>query len=297
MFHTIDLNFQGLSGCIAAFLLETKEGPVLFETGPHSTFPRLVEGLAEKGYRPSDLAAAFVTHIHLDHAGASWALAREGVTVYVHPFGYKHLLDPSKLMESARRIYLDDMDRLWGDMQAIPAEKLVAVEDDAEFVFGGKRIRALHTPGHAVHHIAWQVEKHIICGDVAGVKIGRGPIIPPCPPPDINVEDWKDSIEILRGARPETLWLTHFGPVSHPNEHLGGLAQQLDHYANWMKPHFDAKEAPEAITAMLQQMADEELLEFGIEGDDKARYDFANPVWMSVAGLLRYWKKRSELPV
>jgi len=294
MFQVIDLNFQGLSRCIAAFLLETERGPVLFETGPHSTYPRLVEGLAEKGYRPKDLAAAFVTHIHLDHAGASWALAGEGVDVYVHPFGYKHLLDPAKLLESARRIYGDSMDSLWGELHPIAEEKLIAVEDGAIFNFGSARIKALYTPGHAVHHIAWQVGRHIICGDVGGIKIDGGPVIPPCPPPDIDIEDWHNSIEVLLNADPSTLWLTHFGAVTEPRPHLDKLGAQLDYYAQWMKSHFDAGDAPDVITPQLQQMADEELLEYGIRGDGKARYDFANPVWMSVAGLMRYWKKKME---
>lgn len=295
MFQLIDLYFQGHSDTIAAFLLDTEIGPILFETGPYSTYPNLVDGLAKKGYQPKDLAAALVTHIHLDHAGASWALAREGVRVYVHPFGYNHLLDPSKLMESARRIYKDDMDRLWGDMQAIDAAKLVAVEDGTVLEFGSVKVKALHTPGHAVHHIAWQVGDQLICGDVAGVKIHGGPLVPPCPPPDINVEDWKRSIAILRQAQPKALWLTHFGPVYEVDSHLDTLEQQLDKYAGWMKPHFDAGEAPDAITPQLQQMADEELAQFGIKGgEDKDRYDLANPAWMSVAGLLRYWKKKME---
>lgn len=294
MFHLIDLHHQGLSGCIAVFLLETEKGPLLFETGPHSAYPRLLEGLAEKGYQPADLAGVFPTHIHLDHGGASWALAREGATIYVHPMGYKHLLDPSKLMESARRIYLDKMDSLWGDMQAIAPENLSIVEDGQEFSFGKVRVRAIHTPGHAVHHIAWQVEGQIICGDVAGVKIDGGPVIPPCPPPDIHIGDWKNSIRRLRQAKPETLWLTHFGPIRKPEAHLDELEAQLDHYANWIKPYFDAGEAPDVITAQLQQMADQELVEYGIQGEDIARYDFANPVWMSVAGLMRYWKKQAE---
>lgn len=295
MFHILDLNFQGHSDTIAAFLLETEKGPILFETGPYSTYPYLVKGLGGKGYQPKDLAAVLITHIHLDHAGASWALAREGVPVYVHPFGYKHLLDPSKLMESARRIYGENMDKLWGDMQAIDADKLVAVENGTVLEFGSVKVKALHTPGHAVHHIAWQVEDQLICGDVAGVKIDGGPIVPPCPPPDINVEDWKRSISILRNANPKALWLTHFGPVYEIDLHLDILEKQLERYANWMKPHFEAGEAPDAITPQLQQMADDELAQFGIKGgEDKERYDLANPAWMSVAGLLRYWKKRSE---
>jgi glyoxylase-like metal-dependent hydrolase (beta-lactamase superfamily II) len=292
MFHIIDLHFQNHSGVIAAFLLETEKGPILFETGPHSSYPHLVEGLKRKGYAPGDLAGAFVTHIHLDHAGASLALAREGCPIYVHPFGYKHLLDPSKLMESARRIYKDDMDHLWGDMQAIPEDKLIAVEDGTEFDFGNVKVKALHTPGHAVHHIAWQVGEHIICGDVAGIKINGGPVVPPCPPPDINIEDWKDSIALLRKAQPEVLWLTHFGPIQDIEGHLEVLEEKLDYYANWMKPHFEAGESPEVITPQLQAMADDELAQFGIRGENKERYDFANPAWMSVAGLLRYWRKK-----
>ena len=131
MIHVLDLHFK-VESAIASFLVETSEGPILIETGPHSTFEFLKKGLEKHGYQPSDVKHVFLTHIHFDHAGAAWAFAETGAKVYVHPFGYKHLLDPSKLYNSAKRIYGDEMETLWGDMKSIPEDQLFAVEDKTE---------------------------------------------------------------------------------------------------------------------------------------------------------------------
>ncbi|MEL6822087.1 MAG: MBL fold metallo-hydrolase [Calditrichota bacterium] len=195
MVKIIDLKFQGLEASIASFLVETSTGPVIVETGPHSCLPHLEHQLKAADYGIDDVAAVFLTHIHLDHAGAAWCFADAGADIYLHPFGARHMADPSKLMSSAKRIYQDKMDALWGDMRAIDEERLKIAEDGAAINIGDKRFIAHHTPGHAVHHIAWQCDDLLFAGDVAGVKIGSGPVVPPCPPPDINIEDWKTSIQ------------------------------------------------------------------------------------------------------
>jgi glyoxylase-like metal-dependent hydrolase (beta-lactamase superfamily II) len=292
MIHLIDLHFLGYAKAIASFLIETAEGPVLVETGPHSTLKALAEGVLRAGYQLEDIQHVFLTHIHLDHAGASWAFARHGAKIYVHPAGAPHLADPSKLMDSARRIYLDQMDALWGEMQPIPAAQLVTVNHQESFQIGGKTLVAHHTPGHAVHHIAWQLDNALFTGDVAGVRIMQGPVAPPCPPPDINLEDWLHSLALIEKLPVSVYYLTHFGPVTETATHLHDLKERLQAWAQWIRPKVLEQADPKAITPEFQQFVKEELLSKGISANDIAVYEAANPSWMSVAGLMRYWKKK-----
>lgn len=294
MIHTLDLHFQDAEKAIGSFLVETSEGPVLVESGPHSTFPDLEEALRQKGLSTKDIRHVFLTHIHFDHAGAAWAFARQGAKIYVHPLGYKHLAQPEKLYNSARRIYGDEMDTLWGAMEPIDETRLEAIEDQREIQVGNTTFKALHTPGHATHHIAWQVGDTIFTGDVAGVKIEDGPVVPPCPPPDINIEDWQKSLNLLRQSGAKQLYLTHFDVVTNVAEHLDQLEENLLHWANWMKPHFEAGTDPKEVTPAFQEFARKQLEDAGVSAEGQNRYEKANPAWMSVAGLLRYWKKRTE---
>lgn len=294
MFRTIDLQFRKQAETIAAFLLESTEGPLLFECGPHSTYSQLVAGLAGLGYKPSDIAHVFLSHIHLDHAGAAWALAHEGAMIHVHPKGAPHLQNPERLWGSAKRIYGDAMEELWGVMKPIAAEKICEASGQEVLQVGEHKIVAHFTPGHAVHHIAWQVADQLIVGDVAGVKIGQGPVVPPCPPPDINLEDWQQSIDLIRNLKPQGIWLTHYGKVETIETHLQELSARLVRYANWMKVYFDKGASPEEVTPLFSAMAARDLTEHGVTSEVALnQYELANPAWMSVAGLLRYWKKRS----
>ncbi|WP_282776913.1 MBL fold metallo-hydrolase [Phaeodactylibacter xiamenensis] len=295
MIKVLDLHFLDKSDTIAAFLAETSAGPILFETGPYSTFSHLKAGLAAHGYRPEDIAHVFITHIHLDHAGAAWAMAEAGATIYLHPFGKAHMHDPSKLVASATRIYGDDMERLWSTMKGIPAAQLKTVEHEDTIKIGDTEITAWHTPGHAVHHIAWQVGSVLIAGDVAGVKIGAAPVVPPCPPPDINVEDWQASLNLIRQLPLQNIYLTHYGRIAGANipVHLDELEQELLDWAEWMKPHFEAGSDPKSITPEFMAWVQGRLIEKGVSASMLEIYENANPSWMSVAGLLRYWKKRT----
>jgi len=290
--HTIDLNFQGLSHAVAAFVIETSEGPVLVETGPHSTLPALEQGLEAIGYSMQEVRHVLLSHIHLDHAGAAWAFAETGATIYVHPLGSAHLVSPERLMQSAKMIYQDEMDRLWGEMRPIAPERLKTVAHSEEVVIGDTVFKAWHTPGHAIHHIAWQLETFAFTGDVGGVRIEGGLVAPPCPPPDINVEDWQASLALLRSLDLSAIYLTHFGRVGAVNRHLDELEKRLLNWAAWMKPYFDQQANQDTVTPLFQAFVHEELITSGLGEAGLARYEIANPSWMSVAGLMRYWKKR-----
>lgn len=294
MIRLIDLNFQGISNAIAAYLVDTDEGPILIETGPYSTFGTLSDAIANAGYQVGDIRHVLLTHIHLDHAGSAWAFADRGAKIYLHPFGSRNMEDPSRLMESATRIYGDDMDRLWGTMKKISRDQLISVEDGAELNFGNTTVKALHTPGHAKHHVAWQIGDTIFTGDVAGVKIGSGPVVPPCPPPDIDLEAWKESIRILRNANPEQLYLTHYDVVTKVDEHLSALENILDDWALWIKSKWEEGLSHEQITPMFMKYTASQLRSQGVDEEGVKIYEAANPSWMSVAGLIRYWKKKSE---
>ncbi len=295
MIKVLDLHFLDKSDTIAAFLAETSVGPVLFETGPYSTFSHLKAGLTAHGYQPEDIGHVFITHIHLDHAGAAWAMAEAGATIYLHPFGQAHMHDPSKLVASATRIYGDDMERLWSTMKGIPAGQLKTVEHEGIIKIGDTEITAWHTAGHAVHHIAWQIGTTLIAGDVAGVKIGDAPVVPPCPPPDINIEDWQASLNLIRQLPLQDIYLTHYGRIAGANiaVHLDELEQELLAWADWMKPHFEAGSDPKSITPEFMAWVQDRLTEKGVSESMLEIYENANPSWMSVAGLLRYWKKRT----
>ena len=271
MIHILDLKFLDNDLTIAAFLVETSEGPILIETGPHSTFEQLSHEIQRVGFQVEDVKHVFLTHIHLDHAGAAWAFAKMGATIYVHPFGYKHLQNPVKLMESAKRIYQDQMDRLWGEMHLIPEDRLIQVADQTAIKVGNTRIFSHHTPGHAVHHIAWQVDACVFAGDVAGVKIENGIVVPPCPPPDINVEDWQTSIQKLKDLNPKEIYLTHFGKITDIETHLNDLEGRLLAWANWMKPHYEAQTDPKIITPLFQAYVQKELMENGVNKEGLAQ--------------------------
>ncbi len=291
MIHTLDLRFQR-PHTIAAFLVETSAGPALVETGPESVYPRLLEALRSHGVTPADLRAVFVSHIHLDHAGAAWRLAADGApAVYVHPRGAPHLVDPSRLWESASRIYGEQMEALWGCSGPVPAERVRAVEDGEVVAVGDARFLALDTPGHAGHHHSWVLEDVVFSGDVGGVRIGGGPVVPPFPPPEIQLELWKASLERLRAVGASEIRPTHFGAYRDVPEHLDDLEDRMFRWAErvlgWLRAGLDEAALIERFEALVRA----ELEAAGLDGPALAEYEIADPAWMSVPGLVRYWRK------
>jgi glyoxylase-like metal-dependent hydrolase (beta-lactamase superfamily II) len=260
--YTIDLHLQGTARAVAAHVIAGFDGHVLIDCGPESTIPSLLEGIRAVGLEPEEIRHIVLTHIHLDHAGAAGKLARMfGAQVYVHARGAPHLLDPSKLLASARQIFGTRMRSLWGGIEAVPAQQLTVLEgarvpwssallesdhlgvDDGNLLdpnvleqnlieLSGHQLRAYHTPGHASHHLiyAWENPEGlaIFAGDVAGVRLpGSNNPIPPTPPPEVDLRAWSESLELLTALAPSRLYLTHFGPIDDVHEHLTRLKTNL----------------------------------------------------------------------
>ena len=273
-------------------------GPLgLIDCGPDTCFAGLVAGLRELGRRPEDVSHILVTHIHLDHSGGAWRWAREfGTTICVHPRGAAHLLAPEKLVASASRIFGADMERLWGDIQPVPPERLRVLQDNETIEIGGALLQALDTPGHAHHHHAYWLaaERTLFAGDVAGVAIHGGPVLPPCPPPDISLEAWRTSLARLRALRPEQLYVAHFGTLDRPLERFDEMERRLHEWADWVRGRLLDGQTEEQIIPEFQKRVEQELLAAGVPHDGLSAYEQADPAAMSVNGLARYWKRHER---
>lgn len=294
MVHTIDTHFLDTPRSIAVFAIPDEEGHTLVETGPFSTHAALLSGMAKLGIDPGSVHSVLLTHIHFDHAGAAWWWAERGARIYVHPRGHKHMVNPERLYNSARQIYGDRMEQLWGKMRSIAEERVTAVEDRATFTIGGHEWVSHHTPGHASHHIAWQLDGSVFTGDVGGCRIDDGPVVPPCPPPDIDREAWLDSIERLRELDADAFYLTHYGKMTDTDSHLEELGERLQDYIEWMAPHYRAGTDPAALQPLFKRYVTEDLLTAGMPQSDLPAYLAANPPGMSVAGILRYLHKQAR---
>jgi glyoxylase-like metal-dependent hydrolase (beta-lactamase superfamily II) len=255
-------------------------GDVLIDPGPESSLETLIEALGEEAPR-----ALLLTHIHLDHAGASGSIVERWpeVVVYVHERGAPHLEDPSKLLESAQRLYGDDMARLWGDVRPVPRQNL-RVLSGGESVDG---FRVAYTPGHASHHVCYLHEEsgRAFVGDVAGVRIVGGELVlPPTPPPDIDLEAWNASLSQVAEWHPESLGITHFGAIERPYDHLAVVRDRLAAWATLAR-ELDA----DAFEAHIRQEVEE-----ATDPETAAAYLQAVPPEQQWHGLDRYWSKRAE---
>jgi glyoxylase-like metal-dependent hydrolase (beta-lactamase superfamily II) len=295
MVHLIDALHLGRPDVICIALVECgPEELLLVDSGPASVFDSVVEGVWQLGFQPVHVRHLLASHIHLDHSGGAWRWAREfGTKIYVNPRGAPHLVDPSKLIGSAARIYGDKMNYLWGEAGQIPKEQVIGVDDGAKLQFGSRQFRVLYTPGHAQHHNAYwlESERTLFAGDVAGVIIRGGPPIPPFPPPDIHLESWKESLDKIRALAPASLHITHFGKVDHPKRTLEDLEKRMFGWADWMKQRLLESKSETEIIPEFEKFTAQELLAGGAPPDDVNTYEQADPASMSVAGLTRYWRK------
>ncbi len=289
---TLDLNFQGKSQAIAAYLIRHSDGAVLIESGPGTTAAALQGGLKANGLALSDITHVLLTHIHLDHAGAAGWLAKHGAEIYVHPVGAPHLLNPEKLLASAARIYGDQMDRLWGEMLPVPEAKLHVAQDGEEIVVGALRFLPINTPGHAEHHFAYLFEDVLFSGDVGGVRIpGYRYLRVPMPPPELHFGRWRDSVARMRREKFARIAPTHFGVYDDPEWQLQAVERDLDASERWMERVMPENLPVEQLRERFTAWMSEQGLEQGLSPDVVRAYELANPPGMSADGLLRYWKK------
>jgi glyoxylase-like metal-dependent hydrolase (beta-lactamase superfamily II) len=299
---TIDLQFQGLRRVIATAVLEGPSGVALIDPGPTSTLPALEAGLQEQGHALSDVKAILLTHIHLDHAGASGTLAATlpGVPVYVHERGAPHMVDPKKLMASAARLYGDQMERLWGEMRPVPAEQARALAGGERLELAGRTLEVAYTPGHASHHVSYLDHTSGVAyvGDTVGIRTVSDYIVAPTPPPDIDLDAWRASVAQIHAWQPDTLFLTHFGPFAAPSAHLADMLDRLERLALSTRRLLD--EAPanaegRADEARQQRFVEELRRELRRHVDETTvqRYALAVPFEHCWLGLARYWRKRA----
>ena len=298
MIHVLDTQHLGRRGIIAVTALETGEGLVLFDTGPESTFETIAAELRKLGADPSTVRHVFLSHIHFDHAGAAWRFAELGATIYVHPRGAPHLIDPAKLVASATRLYGDQMERLWGRFAAIAPERVRILEDKAVVRIAPFDIRAIETPGHASHHHVYHWDDIVFGGDVAGVRLGGGTPVPPLVPPELDIEAWRQSISEIRALTPANLYLPHFGPVTGDiAAHLDALEERIVRWSIWFRDRLRAGEDETAMRPAFADYVASELRQAGATESELADYEQADPSFMAVSAAIRYWRKRHPADV
>lgn len=300
---TIDLGFHGQPGVIAAFLLHGAGEAALIETGPGSTVPALLEAVSQAGVPTDAVRHLLVTHVHLDHAGGAGLLLRHfpNATLHAHEVGVPHLVDPSRLVASATRIYGALMHPLWGDILPVPPERVAALSDRQRLRVAGRTLEVLFTPGHASHHAAFHDlgSGIIYSGDVAGSRLDDCTYVRPLtPPPDLDLEAWDRSLDLLAGLNPPALYLTHFGRHEGVHAHLAELRANLRQWETLVLEGLQAGRDRGAIAATLQRAGDGELLVRQASPEMVARYEATSAYTMNVAGYERYLRKRHpDLPV
>ncbi len=297
-YHVLDLYFRGYPAAIAACAIPHERGVILVESGPGSTLPALACGLERLGYRLEDVTDVLLTHIHLDHAGAAGALARRGARIHVHPVGAPHMVNPERLLKSARRLYQDEMDLLWGYFLPVPEEQVVVPEDGKPFTLYGHTFVALDTPGHASHHYAYLWNGEVLfTGDVAGVRLpGARHVRLPTPPPEFHLETWRASVRKLLDASARQWVLTHFGPVDDPEWHGQRLLAVLDDLEALLEDLMPREPDVETLTQALLEWTWKIGQEDGLTREQHEQYELVNPTWMSALGVQRYWRKFRAQP-
>jgi glyoxylase-like metal-dependent hydrolase (beta-lactamase superfamily II) len=290
--HTLDLNFLGIPGTIAAYLIPQPRGAVLVECGPGSTKANLEAGLQAHGLSSRDISDVLLTHIHLDHAGAAGYLATQGATIHVHEVGAPHLINPERLLTSAARIYGDMMESLWGEFLPVPVDRLISHKDGDLIEIEKLSFRAIDTPGHAYHHFAYLLGEICFSGDIGGVRMGgTRHLRVPMPPPEFHLEKWRQSVERLKREKISILAPTHFGIYDDPDWHLDALTKALDEVEAWMEEIMPADPPDEQINEAFLSWSRERSLAEGLDPGLLELYEAANPSWMSSAGIQRYYRK------
>jgi glyoxylase-like metal-dependent hydrolase (beta-lactamase superfamily II) len=291
----VDLQFLNVPHIIATVVLHDRGGVALIDPGPASTLPVLRRELEQSGIAMSDVDAIVLTHIHLDHAGSTGTLVHEHprMRVYVHEIGAPHMVDPTKLLASAARLYGSDMDRLWGEVRPVPAAAIAALRGGERIRAGGRDLDVTYTPGHASHHVSYFARDAGIAfvGDTAGIRLPEGGyVLPATPPPDIDLEAWANSLAAIERWRPDVLFLTHFGPSSPVSVHLGEFGEHLELASGLVKASLER----EGTDGDREEWFTEEIrreLRRRANGSEAHAYEVAGRFDLNWRGLARYWRK------
>lgn len=294
----VDLDFLGIPEIIATALIEGPAGVALIDPGPSTTLGNLRSALDRKGISVKDVRQILVTHIHLDHAGAVGTLVRENpaIEVFVHERGARHMIDPARLLASAERLYGADMDRLWGEFLPVPEGRIRALLGEERISAGGRELQVTYTPGHASHHVSYfdPASRVAFVGDTAGIRRGSGLcVMPPTPPPDVDLEAWQVSADRILAWDPDTLFLTHFGPFHGARLHFTDLADRLALWSRLVQRLLADPTLDDG--GRLQAFVREAMLELRRKvGEGEAeQYSRAGRLDYSWQGLARYWTKKS----
>jgi glyoxylase-like metal-dependent hydrolase (beta-lactamase superfamily II) len=293
--HTIDLEFQKCAGVIASFLIESGDGLILIEPGPGSTTSTLLEKISALGHKPEDVRSVFVSHVHLDHAGAAGWWAQRGATLYVHPKAARHLIDPTKLIDSAKGVYGNAFDSLWGEILPAPEEKVHILEDGERVEIGDIEIEAIDTPGHAFHHHAFAIGDICFTGDVAGARLeGNRYISVTSAPPQFHLDSYLQSIDLLAQRKFSKLYLTHFGEISDVDEHWARYRSAVAGAAEVVKSLIDCGQDEESIRIGYEAFQLEQAFKENLPRAQWDAYQLANGTSMSADGLRMYWERLAK---
>jgi len=293
----VDLNFLGRPEIIATAILHGPAGVALVDPGPATTIDNLTTALTRKGIRFEDVRQILVTHIHLDHSGGVGSILGKfpHIEVVVHQRGAPHLVDPSRLLASAGRLYQQDMERLWGDVQPVDKDRLKIIDGGERLTVVGREIETAYTPGHASHHVSYfdAASRVAFVGDTGGICRGTSSyVMPPTPPPDIDVETWQASGRTILAWDPDSLFLTHFGPRHGGRQHFQAMFENIDACSVIVRRLLDDTSIDDAQRQ--QRFVDEALLDIKrkVGETEAADYLRAGGLNYSWQGLARYWRKR-----
>ena len=294
---TLDNNWMGHPRSVAAALLESDGHRAIIDPGPGSTLGTLRQKLRAYGLSVDDLDAILLTHIHLDHAGASGALVRENprLAVYVHKNGAPHMADPSKLLASALRLWPNELQQLFGETIPVPLENLCILEGGEKLTLGSRELEVVYTPGHASHHVSYFDHKEGVAfvGDTAGVCIEGHPyVMPATPPPDIDLGIWDSSFAAILERKPSHLFLTHFGYSENPAEHILLFRERLHKWAAMAEQAIRSAASESAAMESFMSAARDEIAQHHPAGEVE-HYVFNAGLNLSFLGLARYLRKRA----
>ena len=293
----IDLHFKGSPRVIATALLTGRDGVTLIDPGPTSCLPALEAGLNHRGLSLREVSSILLTHIHLDHAGATGNILERvpSIKVYVHERGAPHLVDPAKLLASATRLYGDQMDALWGPVLPVPASQVIALGGGERLDVAGASLEVAYTPGHAKHHVSY-FDEHAgmaYVGDTGGICVIGDFLIAPTPPPDIDIEQWQQSLNLIDAWQPVALFLTHFGPITPARAHLARFRATLETQANAVRESLRAGGTDEEKIRRFAEHMRAEARKALPEREARAT-ELAAPFDQLWQGLARYWQKKSN---